>query len=76
MTPDFAHVYLWARQLQQAEPANREARWLVVLLRQWDDLEHRRRAFPSATPQNLQPAVEETILGLVRRLRTAERGAA
>jgi len=75
MTPGFATVYLWARDLQRGQPDNLEVRWLMVLLRQWDDLERRRRAYPGATPRNLQPTVEETILGLVRRLR-AKGGAA
>jgi hypothetical protein len=75
MSPGFARVYLWACQLA-TDPAYPEARWLVALLRQWDDRERSRQAWPEATATNLQGVIEENILILVRQLRRTKGGAA
>jgi hypothetical protein len=74
MTPGFAHAYGWARDLQRAQPDNLEARWLVVLLRCWDDLERKRLQFPQGTPRNLQALVEANITALTRRLAGPQKG--
>lgn len=76
MSTGFHLVYRWVRSLTRTQPQNAEARLLLALLRQWHGLERQRQCFPGATPANLQPAVEENILTLVRRLQQAEGRAA